>query len=166
MNFETIPDEDDGADAAATTTDAIELLTADHEDVMMLFADYEELVSDSASAEERRHLVRQICSALNAHTTAEEDIFYPAARAAIGQPALLDQAEAEHSSAKALIAQLLRMDPADAQYDATVVQLQDAIEQHVHEEGANSSPSFRTATSICKRLASGSPIGWMRCWPS
>jgi hemerythrin superfamily protein len=46
----------------------------------------------------------------------------------------VNQAEAEHHSAKALIAQIQRMDAADAQYDATVMQLQEAVEQHVQEE--------------------------------
>lgn len=132
--YQTSSSEDDGQFEQPGAGDALELLTADHEDVKVLFADYEELVSDGASAADRALLAREICCALIAHTTAEEEIFYPAARAAIDEPELLDQAEVEHGSAKALIAQIQRMNPSDEQYDALVMQLQEAIDQHVHEE--------------------------------
>ena len=131
---QTSSSEDDGQFEQPGAGDAVELLTADHEDVKVLFADYEELVSDGASAADRALLARKICCALIAHITAEEEIFYPAARAAIDEPELLDQAEVEHGSAKALIAQIQRMNPSDEQYDALVMQLQEAIDQHVHEE--------------------------------
>lgn len=135
MRFEsTTEEDDDGLVEEPGAGDAIELLETDHEDVKVLFADYEELVADGASAEERARLARQICNALIAHSTVEEEIFYPAARDAIDQPELLDQAAAEHDSAKALIAQIQRMDPSDSDYDRTVMQLQDAIDDHVHEE--------------------------------
>jgi hemerythrin superfamily protein len=135
MNFESITEEDDdGIVHEPGAGDAIELLAMDHEDVKMLFADYEELVGDGATAEERAELARQICNALIAHTTVEEEIFYPAARDVVDPPELLDQAAAEHDSAKVLIAQILRMDPADAELDRTVMQLQDAIDHHVYEE--------------------------------
>lgn len=134
MMFQTSSSEDDSLVERPGAGDAIELLTADHEDVKVLFADYEELVSDGASAADRSQLAKQICHALIAHTTAEEEIFYPAAREAIDQPELLDEAEVEHTSAKALIAQIQGMDPSDTQYDAIVMQLQEAVDQHVHEE--------------------------------
>ena len=143
MKSETTNHEDDGFVDDPAAGDAIELLTADHEDVKALFADYEELVADDASAEERTQLVRQICNLLIAHSTAEEEIFYPAAREAIDLPELLDQAQAEHRSAKALMTQIERMDPSDAQYDATVMQLQEAIEHHVHEEEGELFPRVR-----------------------
>jgi len=114
--------------------DAIDLLTTDHEEVKQLFAEYDELVSDEADAEDREALALQICDALTAHTTIEEEIFYPAARDAIDDKDLLDEAVAEHASAKDLIEQIRGMDADDAQYDATVRLLQEAIDHHVHEE--------------------------------
>jgi hemerythrin superfamily protein len=134
MKFETATPDDENVAGSPAAGDAIELLMADHEDVRMLFADYEDLVAEGASAEERGQLARQICSELIAHSTAEEEIFYPAAREAIELPELVDQAETEHSSAMALIAQIQRMDPADDEFDALVTQLQEAVDQHVHEE--------------------------------
>ena len=48
---------------------------------------------------------------LTAHATAEEEIFYPAAREAGIEADLLDEAEVEHASAKDLIAQIRAMTP-------------------------------------------------------
>ena len=145
MKSENFTDEDDGLDDEPGAGDAIELLTADHEDVKLLFTDYEELVADGASVGERAQLAGQICNALIAHTTAEEEIFYPAARQAIDQPELLDEAEAEHGIAKELIAKIQRMDESDQQYDATVLLLQETIEHHVHEEEGELFPRVQDA---------------------
>ena len=113
---------------------AIALLTADHTDVRQLFAEYEELMADDADDEDRLLLALEICTALTVHATAEEEIFYPAARAAIQDKDLLDDAEAEHASARALIEQIQGMEPADERFDATVQVLAETIEHHVQEE--------------------------------
>jgi hemerythrin superfamily protein len=125
--------------------DAIDLLTTDHEEVKQLFAEYDELVSDDADAEERKALALQICDALTAHATIEEEIFYPAARDAIDDRDLLDEAEAEHASAKDLIEQIRGMDIGDARFDATLRLLQEAIDHHVHEEEGELFPLVQEA---------------------
>ena len=53
----------------------------------------------------------------------EEEILYPALREAIDQPALLDQAQAEHQEAKRLIARIEGMAKADAAMDELVAAL-------------------------------------------
>jgi hemerythrin superfamily protein len=65
----------------ASGTDAIEMLKDDHERVDALFKRYEK-GKDAMSADERKALAREICAELDVHTTLEEEIFYPAARAA------------------------------------------------------------------------------------
>ena len=45
---------------------------------------------------------------LTIHAQAEEEIFYPAVHAAIGDEDLMDEADVEHAGAKNLIAQLDR----------------------------------------------------------
>lgn len=121
-------------DDTVGTEDAIELLTSDHEDVKQLFADYEELVSEGASDEDRTDVADQICMALTAHAMVEEDIFYPAVREVLADSALIDEAVAEHAQAKALIAQLQAMEADNESFDSTVQLLQEAIEHHVEEE--------------------------------
>ena len=136
----------DLVDSSATETgevDAMALLSADHDDVEEMFIDFQELVRNNGSDLERGDLVDQICLALTVHATIEEEIFYPAARDALGDPGLVEQAEQEHASAKALIEQLQGMDPSEDQYDNLVLQLQEAVDQHVQEEEDEMFPQLR-----------------------
>ena len=113
--------------------DAIALLTADHKEVKSMFEEYDKL-GDRANASKKK-LADLICAALTVHTTIEEEIFYPALRAASKDAAdLLDEAEVEHAGAKDLIAQIEEMDPEDDLYDAKVKVLGEQVEHHVGEE--------------------------------
>ena len=114
--------------------DAVDLLTDDHLEVGALFKQYEKLAKKEAPAEQRRALAQTICGMLKAHTTIEEEIFYPAARRAGIDADLLDEADIEHASAKDLIAQIEAGDPGDDHYDAKVKVLGEYITHHVVEE--------------------------------
>ena len=133
-------DEDNTLD---DTPDAITLLTADHEDVRQLFADYDELVAGDAPAEDRLALATEICNALTAHATAEEELFYPAVRSALGDGEVVDEAENEHASARTLIDRIQGMHPDDDAYDDTVRVLAEAIEHHAQEEESEIFPRMR-----------------------
>lgn len=151
MNTE--PDLESEAGEGVINADAIDLLTLDHEEVMQLFADYDELVLDGADDDDRVALAEQICDALTAHAIAEEEIFYPAARDALDDGDLVETAIDEHASAHALIAQIRAMDPADDVYDATVRMLQETIEQHVDEEEGELFPRVRESSLDLQSLA-------------
>jgi hemerythrin superfamily protein len=132
-------------DDADNDTDAITLLTADHEDVRQLFAEYEELLADDAEADDRMALAMEICDLLTAHATAEEEIFYPAVRGVLDDEELVDEAESEHASARALIEQIQGMEADDDRFDATVRVLAEAVEHHVQEEEGEMFPRVRDA---------------------
>jgi hemerythrin superfamily protein len=124
--------------------DAIELLTEDHENVKHLFEQYEAL-GDRAHASKKK-LATQICTELTKHATAEEEIFYPAVRAAgKEQEDMVDEAVVEHASAKDLIAQILEMDSTEDLFDAKVKVLSELIEHHVQEEEGEMFPKARKA---------------------
>ena len=152
MNTDADADLDDD-DESEDTTDAIELLTTDHDEVRQLFAEYEQLAADEASDEEREELAGQICDALTAHATVEEEIFYPAARDVIDDVDLIDEAVEEHAGARSLIEQIRGMRASDEQYDATVRELQEAIEHHVHEEEQELFPLLRESSLDLQALA-------------
>ena len=115
--------------------DACDLLDADHKAVKKLFKDYEALAgSRSRSSAKKRQLADSICRELMVHATLEEEIFYPAVRAAIKDDALLNEATVEHASAKVLISQIQGMQPEDALFDAKVTVLGEYIDHHVKEE--------------------------------
>jgi hemerythrin superfamily protein len=133
------------AKKAADTNDAIALLTADHKAVKKLFKQYDELVEAEADDEEKRELAAQICGMLTVHATIEEEIFYPAARDALDEQDLLDEAEVEHASAKDLIAQIEAMEPSEPLYDAKVKVLGEYIDHHVKEEEGEMFPAAKKA---------------------
>ena len=123
------------AKSAPGSEDAIKLLTADHKEVKGLFKEYEKLVKAEAGDEEKQALAEQICTMLTVHATAEEELFYPAARDALGDDEdLVDEADVEHSTAKELIAQIQGSSPDDPHFDAKVKVLGEYIDHHVKEE--------------------------------
>ena len=127
--------------------DACELLDADHLAVKHLFVEYARLAfsAGDAAARDKLALARKISSELTVHAQIEEEIFYPALRGAIDDPSLLDEAQAEHDEAKAMIAQIEHLPTADASMDDLVAQLNRAIEQHVKEERDDLFPKARSS---------------------
>ncbi|MGZ8273038.1 MAG: hemerythrin domain-containing protein [Burkholderiaceae bacterium] len=131
------------ATTKSSERDAVDVLKADHKEVKALFKQYKSLVESEEIGEERQAVAQQICLLLTVHATAEEEILYPAARAAIDDSDLLDEAEVEHASAKDLIAQIESMNPEDALYDAKVIVLGEYIDHHVEEEEGEMFPKCR-----------------------
>ena len=121
--------------ASPRKKDACELLDADHKAVKAMFKEYESLTEGrSRSPAKKRQLADRICKELTVHATIEEEIFYPAARKAIKDNPLMNEATVEHASAKDLIAQIRQMDAADEMFDAKVTVLGEYIDHHVKEE--------------------------------
>lgn len=125
--------------------EAIAQLTADHARVKKLFKQYDKLAQSEADESERQELAFMICAELTAHATAEEEIFYPAAREALDEPDLIDEAEVEHATAKDLIAQIQASSPEDELFDAKVKVLGEYINHHVEEEEGEIFPKVRKA---------------------
>jgi len=133
---------------AAKPADAIKLLKDDHREVKAYFKQYEALDDDA----EKQALADRICTALTVHAQIEEEIYYPATRAAIDDDDLLDEAEVEHASAKQLIAEIQAMKAGDRLFDAKVTVLGEYIEHHVEEEEKEMFPESRGADLDLKEL--------------
>ena len=122
---------------------ALELLKQDHAKVKQSFKEFEKMDhEDEATMQE---MVRAVCAELKAHATIEEEIFYPAVRAAIEDEDLMNEAQVEHQSAKDLIAQLEGMNPDDPLYSATFTVLGEYVLHHVKEEESEMFPQVRKA---------------------
>ena len=131
----------------ATKTDAIHLLMQDHKQVKALFKDYDKLVNTSAASSEKLDLAMKICAMLTAHTTVEEELFYPAARKALGKDEdLIDEASVEHASVKDLIAQIEGSSPGEALYDAKMKVMSEFIDHHVKEEETEMFPKLKKSS--------------------
>lgn len=111
------------------STDAVALLKRDHSAVKKLFARFED-----AEEATKQALAERICKMLTIHATIEEEIFYPAAREALADEELLDEAQVEHGSAKELIAKIEAMRVGEPKFDANVIVLGEYINHHVKEE--------------------------------
>lgn len=139
-----------GVQTGATTAgrgaaqDAIALLMADHREATDMFDEFEQL-GDRAKASKKK-LADKICKALLIHTTIEEEIFYPAVRAALKDNDMqdqLDEAVVEHAAAKDLIQQIQEMDPDEDLFDAKVKVLGEEVEHHVGEEEKEMFPEVK-----------------------
>ncbi|MEZ0316027.1 MAG: hemerythrin domain-containing protein [Methylophilaceae bacterium] len=133
--------------------DAIVILKTDHAKVKKLFKEFERL-SKGNDTEGKVSIANQICLELTIHAEAEEEIFYSAARSAIDEVDLLNEANVEHDSAKALIAQIQNMQPEDPMYDAKVTVLGEYINHHVEEEEKEMFPKVRKAKLDLQELGS------------
>ena len=122
--------------------DAIGMLIADHKKVQKAFKDFEKL-KKGGSKRAKSDIVRQTCADLTVHTKIEEEIFYPAARKAIKDGDLMDEATVEHAGAKELIAQLESMQPGDDLYDAKFTVLGESVNHHIREEQNEMFPKVR-----------------------
>ena len=120
---------------------AIELLQEDHASVKKAFKEFEKMEQgDTATLQE---LVGMVCSELRVHTTIEEEIFYPAVRKAIDDEDLMNEAQVEHDSAKALIRKLEGMKADDPLFVPNFKVLAEQIEHHVEEEESEMFPKVK-----------------------
>ncbi len=126
----TTPKASTAPKSPAMAKDAIALLKADHEAVSQLFAEFEK----TRSVTNKKALVAEICTALSVHAQIEEEIFYPAFKAALKDKLLVPEATVEHAGVKGLIAQLEGVEPDGELYDAKVKVLSEYVKHHVKEE--------------------------------
>lgn len=122
--------------------DAIALLEADHEAVSQLFAEYEK----TRSVANKNALVAEICTALSVHAQIEEEIFYPAVKAALKDKLLVPEATVEHASVRDLIAQVEGVEPDGEMYDAKVKVLSEYVKHHVKEEHNEMFPKIKSSS--------------------
>ena len=110
----------------------MDLLKKQHREVKALF----KKVEKTENARERRTLMEQIATALEGHTTIEEELFYPAVRDLQSKKAeeMVNEAFEEHHVVKLVLAELPGVDPSDERFEAKMTVLSELIEHHVEEE--------------------------------
>jgi hypothetical protein len=133
------------------TANAIELLKEDHAKVKKAFKEFEKM--DRSDTETCRQLVTSVCEDLKTHTMLEEEIFYPAVRAAIEDEDIMNEAAIEHETAKMLIEQLENMSGDDPNYYATFTVLGEYVQHHVKEEEGEMFPEAKKCDIDFESLA-------------
>src|SRR3954470_10978679 len=100
--------------------DALQLLKEDHEAVLALFDAYTKI--GDGLAEHKAALARKLCREIEIHSEIEERILDPEL-AKVRSETLTDKVREgfeEHLTAKRIIADLRKMGPEEAQFDAKV----------------------------------------------
>ena len=124
-----------------TNTDAVSMLKADHEKVQTLFSDYEKASTDK----QKKDLVTKICTELKVHAQLEEEIFYPAFKAAHHDKSLIPEATVEHDTIRNLISQIQGVEPVGEVFNARVKVLLEYVKHHVKEEHTDMFTDAKTA---------------------
>jgi hemerythrin superfamily protein len=132
-----------GRSRPAAPKDAIALLRADHRKVSTLFAEY----ARSDAPPRKKALVKEICTELSVHAQIEEELFYPAAKLAMGDHELIPEALVEHASLRALIAAVENTEPGGEDFEARMQVLGEYVTHHVREEQNEMFPKAK-ATSL------------------
>jgi hemerythrin-like domain-containing protein len=92
---------------------------------------------------------------LTVHATIEEELLYPAAKAAFEDEEnddLVNEAEVEHGSVKELIAKIEGMASDDEHFKATVTVLGEYVKHHVREEENELFPQLRKTDLDLKEI--------------
>jgi hemerythrin superfamily protein len=114
---------------------AIELLTQDHKAIKALL---EELAATTPRGVKKRgELLAKIRTAIEAHTSIEEEIFYPAFKEAGEKDDAKTYFEAleEHRAAGELVLpDLLKTEPSSEQFSGRAKVLKELVEHHADEE--------------------------------
>lgn len=102
---------------------AITQLLIDHDELQQLFTAFE----NTRSVNNKRFLVRRICTTLVVHARVKEEVFYPAVEA------VLPVAAPEHSAMKALVAHIQTLEPLAEHVDGPIQVLAQEVNEHVSD---------------------------------
>ena len=137
--------------------DALALLQRDHQRVRLLFGELDSLRDIEDEDERKAELVDDICYELTMHSMLEEEIVYPALRAAMSHDHLLDEmldeAEQDHAGTRELISQLEVMYPGDEHFEATIAVLAEEVGHHVAMEESEMFDAARASSLDLVQLA-------------
>src|SRR5439155_21330793 len=123
---------------------ALKLLKDDHRTVEGLFKKFEQ--AGERAHKTKRGIVDKIVAALSVDAAVEEQLLYPAARAAVpeGEHDVLEALE-EHHVVKWTLSELDGMSPQSERFDAKVRVLMESVRHHVQEEEGELFPKLQKA---------------------
>ncbi|HMT49227.1 hemerythrin domain-containing protein [Dietzia sp. UBA5065] len=126
-----------GADAG---TDVIDILTADHREMVGLI----EVIEETADPEERRALADSVIAEVMRHSVAEELFVYPEYERSIpGGTEEVDHDKEEHQEIEVVMKRLEGVDSGSAEFLAVAKRLKELLEHHAHDEESDQFPKMR-----------------------
>jgi hemerythrin superfamily protein len=121
---------------------AIDLLESQHREVEKLFKKIEK----TSNGEDKIRLFEEIADKLAIHAAIEEHHFYPAVKEKRTEDILLESVE-EHLTIKRTLADLLKLDVGDQQFDPKIKVLKEEVSHHVGEEEKELFPKVKKILS-------------------
>jgi hemerythrin superfamily protein len=118
--------------------DAVELLIGQHREMENLL----KKVLAAQNEVETKTLFANAGDQLTVHITSEEQVFYPAVRAARTEDILMESLE-EHLSLKRFLADLLDLEPSEKTFEPKFKVLKEQVEHHHKEEEEHLFPKVR-----------------------
>jgi hemerythrin superfamily protein len=129
---------------------ALTLLKQDHQNVDALFERFEELAKGNGT-KAKADVVQKIITHLSVHAAIEEQVFYPAVRAALAdadiESTVLEALE-EHHAVKLLLTEIEKLPPTAERFDAKVTVMIENVRHHVQEEEEELFPKVREAMTV------------------
>lgn len=138
--------------ATQARSQILDELKEDHKRVKKAYRQFQKLDVEE-DAEEIEALVNQVLDDLSVHAALEEELLYPAARNALSDEDLIDEAEVEHESMHSFIDQLRGLSPDDEKYAARFTVLCEYVMHHVKEEEGEMFPKLEHARLDWEGLA-------------
>lgn len=109
---------------------AFQLLRSDHQKAEQMMNKLMNTRDDAT----RGSLFSELKRELDVHAEIEEEIFYPALRSAKETSDLVKESLHEHDVMKRMLSKMERMDHSGSQWSASLDELKQNVEHHVHEE--------------------------------
>lgn len=138
--------------ASSARAQILKQLKDDHRHVKKAYQEFKKL-DGAEDAESCEAIVQQVLQELTVHASLEEELLYPAARGAIADETLIDEAEVEHESLHTFIEQLRGMDSEDEKYAARFTVLCEYVLHHVKEEEGEIFPQLERSRLDWESLA-------------
>jgi Hemerythrin HHE cation binding domain len=123
--------------------DALDRLSLGHEQTRALADECRRFARHMCGEPAMQEVAEALCRAIHRMAALEEELFFPAARAALEASQLVDLAELEHATARQIIRQLQHAEPGEARYQALVLALTECVERHARHEQAKLFPRLR-----------------------
>lgn len=125
-------------------THVLDRLHEDHEKVSQLIRNLRD--GGDGSEKTRRDLCGKIKDELEAHTSFEEEVFYPAVRKqSEDAEEQVNEAIEEHNEVEQILQQIENLDPSDDEFSELVEELEDSVAAHVRREEDEIFPIARQA---------------------
>ena len=122
----------------ASSSEAINLIKKDHDNVKELFDKFEK----ATSLREKKKIAADTILELKLHAAIEEEIFYAVVRPKL-EKKIMNEADEEHHVVKLLVAELELMDGTEDHYDAKYKVLSENVRHHIKEEEHDMLPKAR-----------------------